>query len=180
MSEDNGIPKISGYVTVKEAAKILNTSEKMVYFYIENKRLSAVRAANLLLISEGELENFRQQSVGRPRTRTPSWRIPTKDNTLLVTSIQVKLQKGQRDRLIKKLREIQENDLHTFSGTIARYVVMYEVSPDEIEILLIWKANTAPDQLSANKDLDDFQKEFSNILDWSTAVYKHGKALMNT
>ncbi|HCI80940.1 MAG TPA: hypothetical protein DHW02_14765, partial [Ktedonobacter sp.] len=89
MNEHDDLPKISGYVSVKEAANMLNISDKMVYFYIENKRLSAVRAADVILIPVQEIEAFERKGVGRSRVNTPKWRISTKDNVLSSTAIYV-------------------------------------------------------------------------------------------
>jgi excisionase family DNA binding protein len=180
MSEDDDIPKISGYLSVKEAAQALDISEKMVYFYIENKRLQAVRASNLLLIPVEEIEKFEQKAVGRPRTRTPGWRRSTKDNSLFVVSIDVKIKSDKRDELIKKLDEIRQKKLHNFSGTIARYIIEYETSPDKVEIQLIWKTGTAPDEPAREEALEAFRRELADVLDWSTAQYNHGIVLMHT
>src|SRR4051812_45780735 len=146
MNEDDEIPKLSGYVSVKEAAEILNISDKMVYFYIESKRLPAVRASNILLVSTEELEKFKQKSVGRPRTKTPGWRISTKDNALFVTSINVQIRAGKQNELAKRLEVIRRSGTHNFVGTVGRYIIRYDSSPDRVEILLTWKTSAAPDE----------------------------------
>src|SRR5579859_3521189 len=106
MNEDNDIPNISGYVSVKEAAEILNVSDTMVYYYIENKQLPAERAGGTLLIRLDEIEKFQQRPVGRPRTRTPGWRRSTRDNVLFVSSIYVRIRVGKQESLMAKLEEI--------------------------------------------------------------------------
>jgi excisionase family DNA binding protein len=180
MSENDDIPKISEYVTVKEAAEILNISDKMVYFYIDNKRLRAVRASNLLLIPVEELESFKQKSVGRPRTKTPAWRISTKDNALFVTLINVQIRAGKQDRLMKRLNEIRRRGLHDFSGTVARYITGYKKSPDKIEILLIWKTSVAPDEATREQALEAFRQALADVVDWDTAEYDDGTVFMHT
>ncbi|QBD80804.1 DNA-binding protein [Ktedonosporobacter rubrisoli] len=180
MKEDKDIPKLSGYVSVKEAAEMLNVSDKMIYFYIDHKRLNAVRASNLLLIPTEELENFKQKSVGRPRTRTPAWRISSKDNALFVTSISVQIEAGQQDVLLKKLSAIRRKAAHEFPGTVARYIINYETTPNAIEILLIWKMGTMPDEVSREQALEAFRQELAEVLDWQSAQYKHGNAILHS
>src|SRR5436305_5028009 len=180
MNESDDIPKLLGYVSVKEAAEILNISEKMVYFYIENKRIHAVRASNILLISTDELEKFKQRSVGRPRTKTPGWRISTKDNQLFVLTISVKMWSGKHESLTKKLDEIRKNGTHYFLGTVARYIFHYHSSPDRVEIQLIWKTSIMPDETARHQALADLQHELADRLDWQTAHYVDGMVLMHT
>ncbi len=180
MSENDAIPKISEYATVKEAAEILNISDKMVYFYIENRRLRAVRASNLLLIPLVELENFKQKSVGRPRTKTPAWRISSKDNALFVTAIRVQIRAEQQDQLQKKLEHMRREGLHDFPGTIARYIIGYEKSPDKLEILLIWKTSVTPAESAREEVLEAFRQALTDVLDWNTAEYDDGTVFMHT
>ena len=180
MNEGDDIPRLIGYVSVKEAAEILNISDKMVYFYIESRRLHAVRASNLLLISTDELEKFKQRSVGRPRTKTPGWRISTKDNLLFVITINVKIRSGRHDSLTKKLEEIRKNGNHCFAGTVARYIIHYHSSPDSIEIQLVWKTSIMPDETTRQQALAAFQQELADVLDWQSARYEDGTVLMHT
>jgi excisionase family DNA binding protein len=179
MSEENDIPKIPGYVSVKEAAAILNVTDKTIYFYIDNKRLQAVRASNMLLIPKEEIERFQQRSVGRPRTKTPSWRSSTKDNALLVTSIHVPVKSGKHTILGKKLAKLRREGLHNFPGTVARYILGFEENPDEVEILLVWKVGIMPDQEEREKLLQVFQEELSDVLNWGKAQYHQGTVFMH-
>src|SRR6266496_111937 len=174
MSESNDIPKISGYVSVKEAAQILNTSDKMVYFYIESKRLEAVRAGSMLLVPVDKLEDFKQNAVGRPRTRTPEWRIFAKDNALVALSMHVQIRVDMQEQLIKKLNSFRQKKLHSFPGTMARYIIEYEDSGDIVEVLFIWKKNSKSDDEELRRLLEAFQQELNDVLDWSTVKYRHG------
>src|SRR2546428_7500330 len=92
---DEDIPPLPGYVSIKEAAKILGISERRVYLYIETKRLPAVRAADVLLIPVEEVKNFRRKFVGRPRKNTPPWRISSDENTQFMTSIVARIIGGR-------------------------------------------------------------------------------------
>ena len=179
MNEEIDIPKIAGYGSVKEAAAILHVTDKMIYFYIEHKRLQAVRASNMLLIPTEEIEKFQQKSAGRPRTKTPIWHISTKDNALIATSITVHVQAEKRALLEKKLAKIRREGLHNFSGTIARYIIGYEETPEQVEILLIWKAGIMPDVETRERLLEAFRHEFVDVVDWETAHYRQGTIFMH-
>jgi excisionase family DNA binding protein len=179
MNEDNDIPRITGYVSVKEAAEILDVSDKMIYFYIESKRLHAVRASNILLIPTEELEHFKQKSVGRPRTKTPAWKTSSKDNTLFVTSIDVQIQTGKQNDLTARLKEMKHKGLHTFPGTVSRYIIGYGSTSERIEILLIWKTSVAPGESTREQALEEFRQALVDVVDWTTAHYDNGTVFMH-
>jgi excisionase family DNA binding protein len=179
MNESNGIPRITGYVSVKEAAEILNVSDKMIYFYIENKRLHAVRASNILLIPIEELESFKQKSVGRPRTKTPAWKTSYKDNTLFAISINVQVQAGKHNDLIEQLEKVKREGSHTFPGTVSRYIIGYEAASERIEILLIWKTGMAPSESTREQALEEFRQALADVVDWTTARYDDGTVFMH-
>src|SRR5260370_11967456 len=96
---DEDIPRLPGYVSIKEAAQILGISERRVYLYVEMKRLQAVRAADVLLIAAEELKRFQRKIVGRPRKTTPPWRISSEENAQFLTSILVQIHPGQKQTL---------------------------------------------------------------------------------
>jgi excisionase family DNA binding protein len=75
------IPDLPGYVSTKEAAKMLGISERRIRLYIEMKRLPAVRAADVLMIPVENVKNFKRKIVGRPRKNTLAWRISSVENT---------------------------------------------------------------------------------------------------
>ncbi|QBD82962.1 DNA-binding protein [Ktedonosporobacter rubrisoli] len=173
----SGLP---GYVSIKEAAKMLGISDKMVYIYIQRKRLPALQIANVLVIPIKDVQNFKFNSEGRPRRKTPPWRISSRDNVLFVTSITLQFEAAQQDLLAERLREIRESGLYDFPGTVTRYVFSYEGSPNTIEIQLVWKTSVAPDEATREQTLEEFRQALDDVLDWSTAQYKHGRALMHT
>ena len=179
MNENNDIPRITGYISVKEAAEILDVSDKMIYFYIESKRLHAVRASNILLIPTEELESFKQKSVGRPRTKTPAWKTSSKDNTLFVVSINVQVQTGQHNNLMERLKDIKREGLHTFPGTVSRYIIGYESASERMEILLIWKTSVAPSESTRKQALEEFRQALADVVDWTTARYDDGTVFMH-
>src|SRR5450432_224488 len=75
------IPDLPGYVSTREAAKMLGISERRIRLYIEMKRLPAVRAADVLMIPSENVKNFKRNIVGRPRKSTLAWRTSSVENT---------------------------------------------------------------------------------------------------
>src|SRR5439155_2072085 len=114
MSEYASRPNLPGYVSIKEAAKILGISDKRVYEYVDEGRLSSMWAADVIMIPLDEVKQFKRRSSGRPRKSIPSWRISSGDNTQYITSIFVQIRPGQHDNLLQKLEEIRKGGQHLF------------------------------------------------------------------
>ena len=180
MREYLDLPTIAEYVSIKEAAKMLGVSDKRVYAYIEDGRLPAVRAAHVILIPIEEVKKFKPKISGRPRKNTPVWRTSPEENVLLTTSIIVPLQADQRERLQKRLEELRDEGDHVFPGTVARYVIWSKTYPGTLEILLIWRSTTIPDEFARKQALNDFRKALADLLDWSSARYDDGEILLHT
>jgi excisionase family DNA binding protein len=177
---DEDIPPLPGYVSIKEAAKMLGISERRVYLYIEMKRLPAVRAADVLLIPLDAVKNFRRKFVGRPRKNTPPWRISSEENTQFITSILVQIRAGQEKQLMLRIEGMKQSAQHIFPGTVARYVAGSEAHPSQIEIVLIWRSTIMPNEVAREQALEGFRRALADVLDWDTAQYNHGKVFMHT
>jgi len=180
MRNENERPTIPGYVTIKEAAKILGVSANRVYTYVEEGRLPSAQAAHVIMIPLEALKDFKSQLSGRPRTTIPTWRISPEENAVLTTSILVRIRSNQYNRLLTKLEEMRRERLHLFPGTIARYILEEKRHPEHIEILLIWRSTAMPDDATYNQWLDEFRQALSGVLDWDTAQYDTGRVIMHT
>ncbi len=180
MHNENERPPIPGYVTIKEAAKILGVSANRVYTYVEEGRLPSAQAAHVIMIPLEALKDFKSQLSGRPRTTIPIWRISLEDNALLVTSIVVRIRTNQRARLLTRLEEMRRERQFLFPGTIARYVMEKRRHPEHIEILLIWRDAAMPEEATYNQWLEEFRQALSDVLEWDTAQYDSGRILMHT
>jgi len=180
MSDYAGRPSLPGYVSIKEAAQILGISDKRVYEYVDEGRLPSVWAADVIMIPVGEVKKFRRRSSGRPRKSVPTWRISSGDNTQFITSITVQVRPSQQDALMRKLEELKQGSLHTFPGTIARWIAVSETVPGEIEISLIWRSAVMPKEVEREQAVEAFRQTFSEILDWDTARYNNSQVLMHT
>ena len=180
MREYLDLPTMPEYVSIKEAAKMLGVSDKRVYAYIEDGRLPAVRAAHVIMIPIEEVEKFKPKISGRPRKNTPAWRTSPEDNMLLTTSIFVPVAADQRERLQQRLEELKQEGEHIFPGTVARYIIWNKTHPSALEILLIWRSATMPEEADRAEAIYKFQQDLADVLDWDTAQYKNGQVLMHT
>src|SRR2546421_7577365 len=180
MREYLDLPTMPEYVSIKEAAKMLGVSDKRVYAYIEDGRLPAVRAAHVIMIPIEEVKKFKPKISGRPRKNTPDWRTSPEDNMLLTTSIFVPVRADQRERLQQRLEELRQEGEHVFPGTVARYIIWSKTHPGALEILLIWRNTTMPEEAERAEALDKFQQALADVLDRESARYDDGQVLMHT
>ncbi len=180
MNEYTDRPNLPGYVSIKEAAKLLGVSDKRVYEYVDEGRLPSTWAADVIMIPLAEVKEFKRRSSGRPRKSVPSWRISSGDNTQFVTSIAVQMRPGQQRALIQRLEEIRRSGQHTFPGTIGRFIIESESPPEQVEILLVWRSAVMPDEIEREQALAAFRQTMLDVLDWTSAKYNHGKMLMHT
>ena len=180
MSDDVNLPNMPGYVSIKEAAKMLNLSANRVYTYVEEGRLSGVKAAHVIMIPLEEVKNFKPNLSGRPRASVPKWRISPKDNTLLRTSITVNVKAGQQTRLFEQFEAMRQSERYLFPGTVIRYIAGKEQAPQSIEIVLIWRSSVMPDESERERELEEFRQALADVVDWDTARYEHDVVYMHT
>ncbi|GHO67431.1 hypothetical protein KSC_063230 [Ktedonobacter sp. SOSP1-52] len=180
MRESLDLPNIPEYVSIKEAAKMLGVSDKRVYAYIEDGRLSAVRAAHVIMIPVEEVKKFQPKISGRPRKNTPPWRTSPDNNKLFVTSIRVRVRPNKLPELDQELERIKKSDEFVFSGTIARYIVRSIAHPEKVEILLLWRSISPSDEASRKSALEAFQSALEDVFDWDTMEYDEGEAFLHT
>jgi excisionase family DNA binding protein len=180
MHNENDRSNIPGYVSIKEAAKILGISANRVYAYVEEGRLPSAKAAHVIMIPLKAVEDFKPQLSGRPRTSVPIWRISQEENTVLATSILVRIRPHQHNRVMRRFEEMRREKQHLFPGTLARYIIEKQGHPDQLEILLVWRNTAMPDETTYNQWLGEFKQALSDVLDWETAQYDTGRVIMHT
>jgi hypothetical protein len=61
-----------------------------------------------------------------------------------------------------------------------RYIVISDTFPGQVEILLIWRSIIMPSDTEREQSLEAFRQTLSDVLDWGTAQYNNGQALMHT
>src|SRR5712692_5127346 len=180
MYVNDGQASVPGYVSIKEAAEMLGLSPSRVYEYVEDGRLSSVRAAHVILIPVEEVKNFKPNIAGRPRKSILRWRISPGNNMLLSTTILVQMRGNHLAELLKRLEEMKEEEQYFFPGTVARFIVKSETVPGQVEISFIWRSTVMPNEQAREQGLEEFRQALADVLDWNTAQYSKGQVLMHT
>ncbi len=180
MSDEINLPDLQGYISIKDAAKMLGLSYTSVHEYVAEGRIPAVRISDVILIPVDAVKKFKPNISGRPRKSIPKWRISPKDNTLLRTSIKVDVRAGQQERLFEQFDEIRQGKQSLFPGTVIRYIAGKEQAPHRIEIVLIWRSSVMPDEDERERELEEFRQALADALDWNTAQYEHDVVFMHT
>jgi excisionase family DNA binding protein len=169
MTEYIELPEVPDYISTDQAAKILSISKQRIYQYIEERRLPAFRAGNVILLQLEAVKQFKPNITGRPRKKEPPWRVYRGESRVLCTDIEVSIRSGQQEKLIQKLKEIYKGQRHTFPGTIQRYIFKDDPVPATVTIMLVWKNTEMPDEATRERTLEAFQTELADVLDWQTA-----------
>jgi excisionase family DNA binding protein len=180
MADIHEFPDIPGYVSIKQAAQILGITDKRVYRYIDIGRLPAFKASGVFLLAEEDVKQFKLNPPGRIRTSPPRWRVYSSRSKVLSTEIQVHVRPGKQNKLLEKLKAIQQANRHTFPGTIARYVIKGDEALTSVHFVLLWKDTEMPDEAVQQHDLKALQEELKDVLDWETAISTTNEALMYT
>lgn len=177
--EQSHFTDLSNYITVKEAATMLGISVKRVYRYVEEGRLAAFKPGRDYMIPKEAVRQFKLKNAGRPREKTPAWRI-FRGAALLKIDIRVQVRSGQQERLTEKLHLLCTEQRHTFPGTIQRFIWKDTGTPATIEISLVWKSTEMPDEETRTDALAAFKAELADVLDWDTAQYRTKEGIIYT
>ncbi len=171
------VSKLTGYITVQDAADIIGCSKSRIYQYVKLGRLPAQKIGPLLLLPESNVRAFRPGPAGRQRGVAPPWRRYRNKAELLATVIHVPIQPGMQKKLQAKLDALFENQDHLFTSNVERYIMEEH---GDLEIVLIWKTTEMPDETTRQRDLRSFQQESQEVLDWERATYAMKKLLLHT
>jgi len=180
MMKDDDTGKLRDFVTTSEAAKMLGVSYYTVYEYIREKRIVAELVGGVYIMPRSSVEQFRPKPTGRTRTKPTQWRTYRAGAKVRGIHIKVQVRKGQQARLIAKLEAIQEQQQHLFPGTMQRQIFEDEANLGSVIISLVWKNTDLPDETRVQHDLKLFKEEFADVLDWETAQYSAGTAIIYT
>ncbi|MBE3561218.1 MAG: helix-turn-helix domain-containing protein [Ktedonobacteraceae bacterium] len=180
MKDNLDLPDLPGYVSIKEAAKLLGVRDRTVYEYVEEGRLPGVRAANVIMISIKDVAEFKRNAAGRPRKTNPPWRASWGDNVQYLDITHVRAKTGQEKNLVRKLEEIRRSGRHLFAGTVVRSIARSRTEPGEVVIVLTWRGTLMPDEATRQQQLEAFRRELADVLDWSTARSEEAEVLLHT
>lgn len=181
MIMDDDIPDIPGYVPIKEAAKLLGVSPSRMYEYVRERRLPLQKAGKTLMIPIDALQQFKPHPTGRTRRKAPDWRVYKGGGSVLATDIHVNVRSGQQERALQKLKAIQEEKRHAFTGTIARYIMKEQGSSfPALHIVLVWKDTEMPEEAVRQQEFEAFKAELADVLDWDTAQISLNEGIIYT
>jgi excisionase family DNA binding protein len=174
-----GPVQVEEFLSVREAAKIMGVSTRSVYGYIETGKLLGIRIGASIAVHAEAVRNYQRPVVGRPRTRTPIWRVPVVMNLQYLTTINVRARDGQGVMLEPRLAEIRAGSKHLIPGTVARYIVRDKVDPDALQIILVWRKLVMPPNEEREAAIAALCADLSDILDLDTMSYREGQVVMN-
>jgi hypothetical protein len=158
---------------------MLGVSERTIYGYIETGRLPASRIGSLTVIDYDTARTFRRQAPGRKRTRIPAWHVPPENNLLSLTYITVRQRPGQGVRLNEKLLEMRSLGQHLLPGTAARYIARNQRDPEELYIVLLWRAALRPPEEQRTQALAALATDLADLLDWEHARVQEKQVLVH-
>ena len=173
------LERVPGYLSVKEAARLLGVSERSVYGYIESGKLPGARIGSMMVVEQDRVAQYQRRAPGRVRTKAPVWRVPPEQNLQYLTTITVPLRRGQSERLEQKLCEMRATGTHLLPGTSARYIVRSQENPEEVQIVLVWRAALMPPAEEREAALAALRADLSEVLAWETAVYTEGQVVLH-
>lgn len=168
------------YLSIREAAQRLGVSQRSVYGYIASGKLPGERIGQRMVVRRETVETYQRPAVGRPRTRTPLWRVSVATNVQYLLSISVRLRPGQEQPFQQKLAEIRLQRHHPIPGTVARYISRASSVPEAIRIVLVWRQRLMPPEEERQAALAALRADLSEMLDWETATSFEGVVALNT
>jgi excisionase family DNA binding protein len=173
------LERLPGYLTIKEAARIIGVSERSVYGYVKAGKLSGGRVGHIIAVSEEHARAYERKAPGRLRTITPPWHIPPLNNPQYLTTIKVLIRPGQDALLDRKLSEMRVARKHLLPGTAARYIAHDQHDPAKLIILLVWRSAVMPPDKEREAALAALTGDLADVLDWETAISKEGQVLLH-
>lgn len=180
MNDEDILPHLEGYISLKRAARMLGVAERTVYGYVTEGKLPGVRAGSSIVVKAEDVQRFKRGSPGRRRTRVPVWRLSVGEHLQYLSIIFARIRPGQEDKLDQKLEEIRAAEKHLLPGTVARYIARSEDKPENVQMVLVWRSTIMPPQEEREAALAALREELAEILDWDTAWSESGRVLMHT
>ena len=180
MEKDTAYLSIPGHFSVQKAADTLGISDERVYQLLKAKELPGRRVSGMWMIPIEAVEQFKRTPAGRARTQSPAWRTYSSSIKLLGTGIEVHIRPGREEALEKKLKAMSKGRTHLLTGSIQRYIMRDKMDETLVSIWLVWKDNELPDEATHEQEMEAFQAEFADVLDWDTAVFSNKEGVVYT
>jgi hypothetical protein len=163
-------------ISVREAACILDVSERSVYGYLAQGKLTKLSIEKRIMLREEEVLAFERRAPGRPREMAPPWHLPPGRNPLYLVSIIVSLRPDCDALLEQKLAEFRFQGKHEITGTCARAISRSRhAPPDRLTILLFWRAESQPCEEQCEQEIAALAADLAEVCDWETAFFHEGQ-----
>jgi excisionase family DNA binding protein len=172
-------PSLSGYLSVREAARVIGVSPRSVYSAISQGRLTAIRVGGATALDAEEVSHFEYQVAGRPRERHPVWRVPSGRNRQYLTRIKTRVREGESERLEQRLEEIRAARKHHLIGTVARIILRSQEDPTAIQLLLIWRQLVMPAQEERQAAIAALCDDLADVLDREQTTWSESQILLH-
>ncbi len=166
-------------LSIREAAQRLGVSERSVYGYLEQGKLTRRYVEGISMLRADEVAAFRRRAPGRVRTVAPRWRKPPENNPMYLTTIHARLLPGQEALLEEIIEAFRLAGKHHLEGTSARYIGRLEHDPALVVMLLCWREAGLPPEQVRQQALEAFSADLSQALDWSTAEIVERRVLLH-
>ena len=170
---------VPGYLSVKEAAQWIGVSDRTIYGYVKAGKLKASCIGSTIVVDAQDIGGYRRRAPGRLRTRIPPWHVPPEENLLYLTIMTVQLRPGQRERLRGKLLSIHALGKHLLPGTAARYIGYNCQCPDELQIVLVWRAAILPSEEERRAALTALRDDLAECVAWETAISQESQVIIH-
>jgi hypothetical protein len=158
------------YISVREAARILGVSERSVYGYLAQGKLSKKYIDERITLVEAEVLAFERRAPGRTRKSPPLWHLPPGQNPLFLTTIMVSLLPGCDALLEEKLTEFRAQGKHEITGTCARSISRSLHFPDRLTILLFWYDESRPSDEQREQEIAALGADLALVCAWEAAL----------
>lgn len=134
----------------------------------------------MIVLRRDQICTYQRPMVGRPRTRTPVWRVPVVGNLPYLLYLSVRLRAGQGKPFEQWLKQIRLSQQHVIAGTVARYLGRSSSDPDLIQIVLLWREQSMPPESKRTAALQALRDDLAEMVDWETACMQEGPVMLNT
>ena len=124
---------LEDYVSVGEAARIIQCSRSKVYRYIKKGRLSSYRVSRTLRLPKNEVQQLQASLSKDAQAKAPTKKQSYGPGEFVATTIHVPIWPGKQEELEKRLAADEVEQRYTFTGSTARYILGDDES---IEIIL--------------------------------------------
>jgi hypothetical protein len=162
-------------ISVREAAVVLGVSERSVYGYLRQGKLTKLCIEERIMLRENEVWDFERRAPGRLRKNPPLWHIPPELNPLYLMSIIVPLRPGCETLLDQKLNEFLIEGKHEMTGTCTRAISRSRHAPYRLTILLFWRRESLPPDEQREQEIAALGADLAEVCDWESAHVHEGQ-----